>query len=136
MMPESLVKTGLAQAVKDLCADLQRNNLQVIYQEYELEGAAFNNTVSITVYRILQELLNNALKHAQATSVIVQLSCHDNRLQLTVEDNGKGFTPEALRRSKGMGWSNIQSRVDYLKGTIDVQSHPGKGTSVTITFPL
>jgi two-component system NarL family sensor kinase len=136
MMPESLVKTGLSQAVKDFCADLQRSDIQVIYQEYGLDTVNFSNTVSITVYRIIQELLSNTIKHAQATTVIVQLSCHDNRLQLTVEDNGKGLAKEEMNQSTGMGWSNIQSRVDYLKGTVDVQSSPGKGTSVTITLPV
>lgn len=135
MMPESLIKTGLLEAVRDLCTDLQQSNT-IIYQEYGLDNVNFNNTVSITVYRIIQELLNNAIKHAHASEIIVQLSFHDNLLQLTVEDNGKGFTKEQIASSKGMGWSNIRSRVDYLKGSIDVNSLPGKGTSVTITLSI
>ena len=136
MMPESLVRTGLPQAVRDLCGDFQQHHLNIVYQEYGLENVQFKQSVSITVYRIIQELLNNVLKHAQASEIIVQLSCHDKLLQLTVEDNGKGFPKEQISPSRGMGWSNIRSRVEYLNGTIDMNSVEGKGTSVTITLPV
>jgi two-component system NarL family sensor kinase len=136
MMPESLSKTSLSQSINNLCADLQRSDLNIIYQEYGLEDKNFPSTVSIAVYRIIQELLNNTIKHAHASEVIVQLSFHDNRLLLTVEDNGKGWTQDQTVSSRGMGWSNIRSRVDYLKGSVDVQSTPDKGTSITITLPV
>ena len=136
MMPESLVRTGLPQAVRDLCADFQQPHVSIIYQEYGLENVQFKQSVSITVYRIIQELLNNALKHAQASEIIVQLSFHDKLLQLTVEDNGKGLPTGQITPPRGMGWSNIRSRVEYLNGTIDMNSVDGKGTSVTITLPV
>lgn len=136
MMPESLVRTGLPQAVRDLCADYQQHHVNIIYQEYGLDDVQFKQSVSITVYRIIQELLNNALRHAQASAIIVQLSYHNNLLQLTVEDNGKGFPKQQTSPSRGMGWANIRSRVEYLNGTIDMNSSEGKGTSVTITLPL
>jgi signal transduction histidine kinase len=136
MMPESLVRTGLPQAVRDLCADYQQHHVNIIYQEYGLDDVQFKQSVSITVYRIIQELLNNALRHAQASAIIVQLSYHNNLLQLTVEDNGKGFSKQQTSPSRGMGWANIRSRVEYLNGTIDMNSSEGKGTSVTITLPL
>jgi signal transduction histidine kinase len=89
-------------------------------------------TTAIAVYRIVQELINNTMKHAGAKTAIVQVTRADGEISITVEDDGKGFDREILQMAKGIGWSNIQSRVDYLKGRVDVQSEPGKGTSVHI----
>ena len=98
-------------------------------------------TTAIAIYRIVQELINNTMKHAGAKTAIVQVSKTNNEMSITVEDDGKGFDPVILQGAKarpddqvgrGIGWSNIQSRVEYLKGKLDVQSESGKGTSVHI----
>ncbi|MEO5948230.1 MAG: sensor histidine kinase [Chitinophagaceae bacterium] len=133
MMPETLVKFGLDTALKDFCNDINQSGaLQINYQSIGLENAEVEQTASITIYRIVQELINNTMKHAAAKSAIVQVSKTDNAISITVEDDGKGFNTLVLEGSKGIGWSNIQSRVEYLKGKLDVQSEPGKGTSVHI----
>lgn len=81
----------------------------------------------------MQELINNTMKHASAKTAIVQLTKTDGNVHsITVEDDGKGFDPVILQSARGIGWVNIQSRVEYLKGKFDVQSEPGKGTSVLI----
>jgi signal transduction histidine kinase len=90
----------------------------------------------IIIYRIVQELLNNALKHASASEVLVQLIREDHRLNVLVEDNGRGFDTKQLENNNGAGWNNIRSRVNYLKGQLDIQSETGKGTSVSIEFNL
>jgi signal transduction histidine kinase len=74
------------------------------------------------------------LKHASATEAFVQLIREDGRLNVVVEDNGKGFDTSALANSQGAGWVNIRSRVEYLKGQLDIHSGQGKGTLVTIEF--
>ena len=89
-------------------------------------------STEVLIYRIAQELLNNIVKHANATEALVQLMRHDNNLNLTIEDNGIGFNIEQIDTTKGAGLSNVRSRVDYLKGHFDIQSNPGKGTSVHI----
>lgn len=133
MMPESLVKFGLDTALKDFCTDINQSGaLKVNYQSIGVEGANIDQTISITIYRIVQELINNTMKHAAATNAIVQLSKTNNQLSVTVEDDGKGFDPATLQAAKGIGWTNIQSRVDFLKGRLDVQSAAGQGTSVHI----
>jgi two-component system NarL family sensor kinase len=81
---------------------------------------------------VVQELINNTMKHAAAKNAIVQVTKSDDTILVTVEDNGKGFDTRILQQSQGMGWTNIRSRVDYLKGKLDVRSEPGKGTSVLI----
>jgi two-component system NarL family sensor kinase len=76
------------------------------------------------------------MKHASARNVIVQVSRTDNILSVTVEDDGKGFDTSILKQSRGIGWSNIQSRVEFLKGKFDVNSQKEKGTSVLIELPV
>lgn len=133
MMPEALVKFGLDTALKDFCNDINQSGaLQVSYQSIGLENLSMEQSTAIAIYRIVQELINNTMKHAVAKSAIVQVSKTDSLISVTVEDDGKGFDPVILKHSNGIGWTNIQSRVDYLKGTIDVQSAPGRGTSVHI----
>lgn len=133
MMPEALVKFGLDTALSDFCNDInQTGALQVSYQSIGMGGIAIEQTTAITIYRIVQELINNTMKHASAKSAIVQVTKSNETISITVEDDGKGFAPVILEGSKGMGWSNIQSRIDYLKGKVDVRSVPGEGTSVHI----
>lgn len=137
MMPEALVKFGLDTALKDFCNDINQSGaLKVTYQSIGMENTNIDQTTAITIYRIVQELISNTMKHATAKTAIVQLSKVDGPLNVTVEDDGKGFDPLILQRVKGIGWTNIQSRVDFLKGKLDVQSNEGKGTSVHIEFNI
>ncbi|RZM00279.1 MAG: hypothetical protein EOO88_58845, partial [Pedobacter sp.] len=121
MMPEALVKFGLDTALKDFCNDMSNSGaLQVSYQSIGVDTLQLEQTTAITIYRIVQELINNSIKHAVATAAIVQLSkVEDNRLLLTVEDDGKGFDTKILSGSKGIGWNNIQNRVEFLKGKLE-----------------
>ena len=133
MMPEALVKFGLDTALKDFCSDINQSGaLKVNYQSIGMDNEVIDQTTAITIYRIVQELINNTMKHAAAKNAIVQITKSGAHLSVTVEDDGKGFDTVILQRAKGIGWANIQSRVDFLKGTMDVQSAEGKGTSVHI----
>ena len=135
MMPEALVRFGLDTALEDFCNDINHSGaLQVSYQSIGLVNENLDQTTAITIYRIVQELINNTMRHAAAKSAIVQVTRADNQLAVTVEDDGKGFDTIILKQSKGIGWTNIQHRVDFLKGKMDVNSQPGKGTSVHIEF--
>jgi two-component system, NarL family, sensor kinase len=135
MMPEALVKFGLDAALEDFCNDINQSGvLKVTYQSIGLENTSIEQITAITIYRIVQELINNTIKHAMATTAIVQVIKSDGQLAVTVEDDGKGFDTAVLHGAKGIGWTNIQSRVDFLKGKLDVQSESGKGTSVHIEF--
>lgn len=136
MMPEALLKFGLNDALRDFCSDLNQSSaLAVTYQSIGMEGVTIEQTKSVTVYRIVQELLNNTLKHAAAKNALVQLTYNNGELSLTVEDDGRGFEPRILNQSKGIGWSNIQNRIEFLKGKWDVDSREGTGTAVNIVIP-
>jgi two-component system, NarL family, sensor kinase len=133
MMPEALVKFGLDVALKDFCNSVNQSGaVQLTYQSLGLENISLDQQTAISIYRMVQELVNNTLKHAAASKAIVQISKTEDGLTITVEDDGKGFDTQLLQHAKGMGWSNLQSRIDYLKGKLDVQSAPDKGTSVLI----
>lgn len=137
MMPESLVVFGLDTALKDFCNDINKSGaLNVNYQSIGFADVQLEQTTAVTVYRIVQELINNTLKHAAAGTAIVQLSKTDNRLSVTVEDDGKGFDTAIVKKTEGMGWRNIQHRIGFLKGKLDVDSQPGKGTSVHIELGI
>jgi two-component system, NarL family, sensor kinase len=137
MMPEGLVKFGLDTALKDFCNDINLSGaIQVNYQSIGMEVSAIDQTTAITIYRIVQELINNVLKHAAAKTALVQVTRNEGRLTITVEDDGKGFDTMLLSRAKGIGWSNIQNRVDFLKGKLDISSVQGTGTSVHIELNI
>lgn len=87
------------------------------------------------LYCIAQEALNNAVKHAEATQVTVNLQSDSNTICLEVNDNGKGFDVESVRHQGGMGLSSLQERVASLSGTIFIQSQPNQGTTIRVTVP-
>ena len=133
MMPEALVKFGLDTALKDFCNEIQQSGaLYISYQSIGLENMVIKQTAEITIYRIVQELVNNIMKHAAAKNAIVQVTKTSGQLAVTVEDDGRGFDTNILNKVKGIGWSSIQNRVEFLKGTLDVISEKEKGTSVHI----
>ena len=134
MMPEALLQFGLVPALRDVCDTLRHSQqLEVNYQTFGLEERLPQRT-EVVVYRLVQELLNNVLKHAQARHVIVQLSRNGRQVQVTVEDDGVGFDPAAAR--SGVGLRSIQARVDYLRGALDLHTAPNQGTTITIDFTL
>jgi two-component system NarL family sensor kinase len=137
MMPEALMKYGLNAALKDFCTSINSSGvLKILYQPYGMDTLNINPTASVTIYRIVQELINNIIKHANATQAVVQMNKEGSKLLLTIEDDGRGFDTAVLQQSSGIGWRNIQNRLDYLKGKTDIQSAPGKGTSVNIEIEV
>jgi len=134
MMPEMLSKFGLDEALKEYCSTVNATKLLTVkYQSLGMD-LRLDTSVEIIVFRIVQELLNNIMKHAAATEALVQLIREDNRFNVVVEDNGKGFDVSMTENSSGAGWINIRSRVDYLKGQLDIHTETGKGTLVNIEF--
>jgi signal transduction histidine kinase len=132
MMPESLIKFGLVESLLIYCDSLNETGLiKVQLQTYGMEERMEQNT-EIVLYRIIQELLNNVVKHAEAKNVLVQLVRKNNRFNLTVEDDGKGFDLNGIAKNGGAGLNNIRARAEYLGATVDIQSAPAEGTSVNI----
>jgi len=133
MMPESLLNYGLEIALKEICESFTTPVLQVDFQSYNVEKNIAQD-MQVTIFRIVQELLTNAVRHAGATAILVQCSQNENTFYITIEDNGKGFNPDQIDAGKGIGLTNVKNRVDYLKGNLDIDSSPGAGTTINIEF--
>jgi signal transduction histidine kinase len=131
MMPASLLQLGLKVALKDLCESFISENLNI---DFQCIGLKDNIPVDkqVTIYRIVQELLNNVVRHARAKNVLLQCSQYDDSFMITIEDDGVGFDPEILNEKKGMGMTNIKARVAYLDGKFEIMSSDGQGTSINI----
>jgi len=135
MMPEALMRFGLVEALQDFCDGINESDELKIKFTPLGRKKPLEKSTEVILYRIVQELTNNAMKHAAAKSIFVQLNTHDRGITLTVEDDGKGFDSSVLSEKKGAGFHNVQSRVDYLKGSFTVDSVPGKGTSIIVEIP-
>lgn len=137
MMPEALVRYGLDAALKDYIAEINKSGMvKVVYQSMGMEKREIEKSTAIAICRIVQELLNNVIKHSQATEALVQLFNENRKLIVNVEDNGKGFDTKLSEEKGGMGWRNIRSRVELLNGKIDLQSSPKSGTAVNLEFNI
>ncbi len=137
IMPATLSKLGLVAALKNLISKISSNSgMQISFSSHDFENRIAEQE-EMSIYRIVLELINNIVKHAQANKVTVQLIKYPDYINLSVEDNGRGFDyRNALQEKKGIGLGNILSRVDYLKGKMNVDSVPGRGTTVIIDVPL
>lgn len=136
LMSKALEKTDLRVALEDLvirCRNAQPSLDIQFYAKFDPEKV--DRLVKIHLYRIVQELMANVLKHAQATLTSVQVLEHQGLLLLTVEDNGIGFDTAADNPSDGIGLANIRTRVEVLRGTLHLESATGRGTFVNISIP-
>ncbi|HEY9124394.1 MAG TPA: sensor histidine kinase, partial [Bacteroidales bacterium] len=136
MMPEALIRSGLKDALSDFCASLNESCQMNISFQFVGAFQRIKPELEINSFRIVQELVNNALKHSQATELVVQMIQEPDRLCLIVQDNGIGFDPEIAKLQKGMGIDSVKSRVELMNGSIDVASKPGQGVEYTIEFSL
>lgn len=135
LMPETLLKLGLELALKDLCDSLRNKNTEITFQANEI-SKAIKATDQVTIFRIVQELINNALKHAECSEIIVDCSQNQDLFLITVEDNGKGFNSNDPEASKGLGLRNISNRIELLKGKLEIHSEHNKGTVFNIELLL
>lgn len=135
MMPGALTKLGLSTALKQFVNKI--NALGVLQIDLQIIGVKerLSEKIETMMYRIVQEILSNIIRHAEATKVNIELVKHENELVLVVEDNGKGFdTLDA--KNHGIGIKNVATRVEYLSGSVNFDSAIGRGTSVIVEIPL
>jgi signal transduction histidine kinase len=125
LMPESLMRYGLKTAIDDFC-----NSVPIAHFHYSGTDTRFDNGLEILIYRCVFELVNNALKHASATSINIRLTTDNNLISLSVHDNGAGFDPEKV--SYGYGLKNIRNRLAASNGTITINSSPQNGTEINV----
>ncbi|WP_425551534.1 tetratricopeptide repeat-containing sensor histidine kinase [Chryseobacterium gleum] len=135
LMPDLLMKYGLEVAIEEFASRISNNALD-IHTEFINYSNSLSQEKQLIIYRIIQELVNNAIKHAETSEIIIQISEEQNQLNVTVEDNGKGFDLAALDVRKTAGFHNIELRVQFLKGTMNITSELNIGTSIEIQIPI
>ena len=133
MMPRALMEVGLVQAIEDLLQSTFRFTDIKYKFDYHAVDKRYPERLEVSLYRIVQELLNNALKHSRASEIQVQLMELNQKLILMVEDNGTGMAPGKLT---GHGLHNIKSRLDFIKGAVNYEPGLQTGTLATVTIPL
>jgi len=134
MQPSALLEFGLVTALRDLTNRVHGEGVPHITFQHFGEFAEIDREIALNCYRIIQELVQNSLKHAHASEIMVQITRTDNQLALLVEDDGTGFDTQNTR--KGMGTDNVARRAQFLKGELSVQSAKGQGTSTLVTIPV
>jgi len=126
---------GLCEAIKDACRNIMEiHPVKIIYAMQAFDEKGMDDKFRHNVFRIIQEQLNNILKHASATTINISLSRNDRFITMTVSDNGVGFDT-GLKR-KGIGLDNIRNRAASCNGTVDLVSQPGHGCVLTVKFPV
>lgn len=134
LMPDLLVKYGLEEALKEYAIRMSNEQLDV-----DAQFLSYTNSLDkerqLLVYRIIQELVNNAIKHANASQIIIQVAEDTTDYHITVEDDGNGFDTKNKNLLQSAGLHNINSRVEFLKGILNIHSEIDLGTSVEFQFP-
>ena len=131
-----VAQKGLVLALEKLSDQISsKGNVDVSINAFGFEKIA-SDPLKILLYNTIQELLTNAIKHAKASKINIQITRHENELNVLVEDNGSGFEYSGNSLEKGMGLYNIKNKIEHLKGSFDVDSILGHGTTININIPI
>jgi len=135
LSPHVLNNFGLARAIRNFTNKINATRILHIKLRSNLADERFETNIEVVLYRVVCELINNTIKHAKAKKIEIDLNIEEKNLTIVYKDDGKGFEMDKLlnqANNSGMGFSNIFSRINSLKGEINVDSQPGQGTLVNI----
>jgi two-component system NarL family sensor kinase len=137
LMPQTLVQSGIVPAVKEMCSRINgTGKVTVRLISFDMPER-LTELQEISLYRILQEWVNNVMKYADPMVIEIQLLGYEDEVSVIVEDDGNGFDAGTLEQASGNGWKNIKSRINLVKGSIEIDSRPGKkGTTMIIKVPV
>lgn len=136
LIPEEL-NFGIISALENLADKINTSSdtkMEIIIPE-EIRSVKFRKQNELSIYRIVQEVVNNMVKHADATAINLSINKLENSLILSIKDNGKGIDDQDIKESKGIGWKNINARVNMMDGKIKINSEKLAGTQIEITLP-
>jgi signal transduction histidine kinase len=133
LMPEVLLQYGLDVAIRRYCSNISNDDVLMVQYDSWGDIKRFANGFELSVYRVVQELLNNIVKHSRANRALVQVSQQGSILSITIEDNGIGFNQNKAQ-PEGMGLYSLRSRVEAINGTIQLEGEPGSGVSAYLEF--
>ena len=132
MSPQILMDFGLSQGINNFISRIQTLHDIDVSFETNLSDERFDNDIEVVMYRVVCELINNSFKHSECSAIEVVLILEDDILKLRYKDNGKGFNINPQTASKGMGLSNITSRINSLNGSLSIVSNSGEGMEATV----
>ena len=131
MMPNALLRAGLASAVREFLDNLNSTIIKINLYTDGLNERIDSNA-EIILYRVIQECVNNVIKHAKASLLDISIVKEGNEISVTIEDNGVGFDKKSVKSGSGIGLKNIETRMAFLKGSVEWESELGKGTLVVL----
>jgi two-component system NarL family sensor kinase len=136
MIPPTLEMFGLVVTLEDLCSQFEGGPSGLPIEFTASENIAEPpNKISLIIFRIIQELIQNTLRHSGATRAELSIKNKENNIILEYADNGKGFLYDEMKKNKGLGLLNIESRVSIIQATLNYETAPNMGTKVIITIP-
>ncbi|WP_377145881.1 tetratricopeptide repeat-containing sensor histidine kinase [Mucilaginibacter lutimaris] len=138
MMPPYILNKNLREAIEEFIGRLNNKHLVNINTEWvNADAIDIDKTTTLMIYRSVQEIISNVFKHAKAKNIHIELVNHDTELTLMIVDDGVGFDKDKLfKTSKGLGLKNIESRIAYIGGSLDIDTKPGKGVTYIIELPI
>jgi signal transduction histidine kinase/ligand-binding sensor domain-containing protein len=137
MFSAELLEEGLVAAIKNYCnATSVTAKIHIAFESIMEQAPGLSGEQAFHVFRVVQELVQNIVKHSGAAEAMVQLSYNNGMLALTVEDSGTGFDTKQVHEKEGIGLRNVEARVKMLHGKTDIRSIPGKGTSILVEIPV
>jgi two-component system NarL family sensor kinase len=135
MMPQAFAHSGITLSVKEFLDKIEKSELNISFNAEGIFSIIKENT-ALMIYRIIQECVQNVLKHANATQLDISMMSLNNEIDVTIEDNGVGFSPMNIAENETSGLKNIKSRVEYLGGKLDISTNPGMGTVMAFYIPV
>lgn len=136
LFPRVLEQFGLRISLENLCEQIQNiTNIKIAF-EFVGKESVMDDQLANSIYRIAQEAINNTIKYAEATEIHLRLSLIANNIELTVEDNGKGFDISAHDIMKSHGLNNMRERSEVLNGVFEIQTELKKGTKISVKIPF
>jgi two-component system sensor histidine kinase DegS len=135
-MPTSLLRKGLIVSIEEFISSIEKSgNIKINYKYNQI--SALPEDTSINIYRIIKEVVHNAIKHSKASEITIEISQNHNSLSIYCYDNGIGFNvEETMATSAGFGLRNLKSRAEVMQGTMTAESKPGKGTAFLFQIPI
>lgn len=134
LMPRKLLDQGINVAIADMVEKINDSGKLKI-RAHNIDLLHFDDSSALGIYRTIQEIINNAIKYAQAKTLNITAEHTATALIIAISDDGQGFNTEEIAKSKGIGWSNIFARIELLGGQVLVKSKSGRGTTVTLQLP-
>jgi signal transduction histidine kinase len=135
MIPSVLIRSGLKEAVQEFAYKLDAGNRLKVHCDIVGFDERIDSKIETVLYRVLQEITANCIKHASASNMHIQLIEYPSYLLMLIQDDGKGFDVEQMIDQSGLGLKNIMSRIEFLNGTVNIDSMPGNGTTIIIEIP-